>query len=419
MAGWATTYRPANLSEVLGQDFPIRIIRGALKGDETPTTWLLKGPWGAGKTSIARILAKAFICSKTSAEGESCGFCEQCRAIDNEASPNYSEVDSASYGNVEAIRELIEEAKLSPIDAPMRVIVLDEAHMLTKAAQSVLLKTLEDGLGLTIMILVTTDPEKLLPTILSRCIQVPLVPVDRKTVTAHLVHITENEGVVAEEDALKLIVENTYGHIRDALNLTQQLSLAGPITLASTKEHLNLHLDEIAAEVVAMAGEKWEEAIAKLEIAVQENSAEEFWAAMRRAITQAALHHVNPQRVKPPPAILKIAEKYSYRLTSASEWVLDVGVRLQIRTMHDQVVALSILREKLGANVAQATQSTKPFGKPKSQRKETFQRPQKTLGGNDLVNFLGLQADGDNEEIKEPVKEPLELGSSEETHMDS
>jgi DNA polymerase III delta prime subunit len=266
------------------------------------------------------------------------------------------------------MRGLIEEARLSPIDAANRVIVLDESHMLTKVAQNVLLKTLEEGVGQTVIILVTTDPDKLLPTIRSRCVRVSLVPVDRLTVVKHLMTITKKEGVEAEEDALKLIVENTYGHIRDALNITQQMSLAGPLTLEVTKKHLNLHLDELVANIILTSGESWTNAVDELNITVQENPPEEIWSSMRRSVVQAALLNLSPVKETLNNIIPQIAETYGPRLLSSSEWVLGEGSRLQIRTLSDLTIALAILREKLGANLKVKVQGVKRLGMPKEKR---------------------------------------------------
>lgn len=395
---WAIKYRPTNLNTVLGQEFPIRIIRGALNQEDRPPTWLLQGPWGAGKTSIARILAKSLICKEPSPNGEACCRCEQCRYIDEEQSANYSEVDSASFGHVEDMRSLIEEARLAPIDAPMRVVVLDEAHLLTKTAQGALLKTLEDGVGQTAFILVTTDPEKLLPAIKSRCIRVNLSPVDRQTVVHHLEMITKAEGVEAEVEALQLIVEHTYGHIRDALNYSQQMSLAGPLTLEGAKKHLNLHIDELAANVIVICGENWSSAVADTETIAQENAPEEIWASMRRSVVQATLVNLNPIKEKLVPAITKMAEAYAPRLTSAAEWVLGEGGKLQVRTTADIVVALAILREKLGANHHVKVEGVKRLGLPRRTRQEvSFGRVSQPMTPDELISGLMLKPDIDTE----------------------
>lgn len=396
MATWALKYRPKQLSEILGQELPVRIIRGALLGVERPNTWLLQGPWGSGKTSTARILAKALVCKTPLIGGESCGICDQCVAIDKEASPNFSEVDAASYGRVEDIRELIEEARLSPIDAPARAILLDEAHMLTRTSQNVLLKTLEDGVGMAKILLVTTDPEKLLPTIRSRSVRVNLSPVDKMTVVKHLKRVTSLEGVEAEETALQLIVEHTYGHIRDALNMAQQLSFAGSITLEAAKMHLNLHLDDHAALLICKSGDDWEAARSEIESLAQENAPEEVWFALRRSVIQATLHHVSPQKEKLGESIRIIAERYGSRLSITSEWILGSGTRLLIRTVPDLVVGLAILREKLGANIQTREVLRKKLGIPNSQKQATnFGKRDPQLGVEELAVALMLRSSDD------------------------
>jgi DNA polymerase III gamma/tau subunit len=274
--------------------------------------------------------------------------------------------------------------------------------MLSKAAQSVLLKTLEEGVGQTCFILVTTDADKLLATIRSRCVQVNLTPVDRSTVVKHLEFITKNEQVEAEESAIKLIVEHTYGHIRDALNLAQQMSLAGPITLEITKKHLNLHIDEQAANVIILCGENWTRAVEETEIIAQENAPEEIWASMRRAISHAVLMTMNPIKEKLIHAIHQLADLYSPRLLSTCEWTMGEGSRLQIRTTSDLTVALAILREKLGANLKVKVEGVKPLGPPKkTMREASFGRVQQLLKPEEVAEGLMLTLDTDQDPSKE------------------
>jgi DNA polymerase III subunit gamma/tau len=364
---WANKYRPNSLSQLLGQDFPKRVIYGALKQLQKPRTWLLHGPWGAGKTSTARILAKSLVCLNPSLKGESCNECSQCLYVDQESSPNYLEVDSASFGGVDDVDKLMEEARLSPIEADHKVLVLDEAHMLSQPAQTRLLKPLEDGIGKTIIIFVTTNPDKILQTIRSRCINIALAPVDRSTVTEHLKSVCQLEGVSAEENALRLIVEHTYGHIRDALKLAQQMSMAGPILLEETRRYLQLHLDEEAAKILLLSADSWDASIQALEDLAQENSVEGIWDAMRRSINQAKLHHLAPLREKPNVFVLKLAEKFSIRLSPASEWCLGDGARLTLHTTSELLVAMALLRERLGANLTQvANNNNKRMGTPRA-----------------------------------------------------
>lgn len=376
---WALKYRPRSLDQILGQDYPKRIIYGALANQSKPHSWILRGPFGSGKTSLSRILGKCFICTNPNSKGESCNECYQCRLIDSERneSPNYLEVDAASYGGVEAIETLVEEARLSPIDAPRKVVALDESHMLSKQAQNRLLKPLEEGLGQAIFIFITTDPEKILETIRSRCIDVPLVPVDRVTVTNHLKMVFGAEGIPAEEEALRLIVEHTYGHIRDALKLAQQLSYAGNVTLGETRKYLSLDLEEDAAKALVICDQSWDEAIQFIENLAQQNAPNHIWDSMCKGVILAKQHSLTPSKELPNVYVKKIAERFSLRLTAASKWCLGDGRRLFIRSANDLIVAASILRNELGTNLAgDAKGPIKKNGTPRAAQLETnFNKP--------------------------------------------
>jgi DNA polymerase III subunit gamma/tau len=390
---WAIKYRPRTLDSLLGQEFPVRLMRGALASKEKPRAWLIQGSWGSGKTTSARILAKSMICKYPSEKGESCNNCEQCQYVDDENSFNYAEVDSASFGNVEEIRTLIQEAQESPVDAMMRVFCLDESHMLSKPAQNALLKVLEEGVGQSCFMLVTTDPEKLLPTIRSRCIRINLSPVDRPIILNHLKNIAEKEGVIVDEGALKLIVDNTHGHIRDALNLAQQMSLAGPINLETTKKYLNLHLEEHTSGLLLEFIHGWKDILHKAEDLAQENSPEELWASFNRVIYNAAINSQTPGK-EVDPAIVQITEMYLPRLLNTSEWLISMQGSFKVRTVSDLFIALTLLREKLGANVVKSELGTKKLGSPK-RLQTTPVKKEPILEVSEIKRNLGLVLDSE------------------------
>lgn len=363
---WGVKYRPRNLSQVLGQDSGKKIILGALSTAEKPPTWLLSGGYGSGKTTTARILGKSLVCTNPLPNGECCCSCYECDAVDREESLNYREVDAPSYGNVENIRELIEDSRLSPVGAPHRVVVLDESHTLSKAAQAVLLKTFEDGVGDTIFILATTDPEKLLETIKSRCIPIRLLPVDRLSVLNHLRWVVQQENKIFEEEALELIVDYTYGHMRNTLNMAFQLSLGGSITLESTKEQLNLHLDDEIGILLLKSGEFWNDTLERIDILCQKSTPEEIWVVLKRVILRSYLCLVQPSR-KNSEIIKKVAETYGLRLGNLSKLIMGDWSRFSIRFVDDLSVVLCFIREELGVNSSSNVFNDKKMGPSKAE----------------------------------------------------
>jgi len=141
---WAIKFRPKILDDVLGQEWPKEVIRGALQKKPEALAWLIVGVWGTGKTTITRILGKSIACSEPTQSGEACQQCQSCKAIEAEASPNYTELDAASTSGADDMRDLIREVYSAPVgDSPKRTVALDEAHMLSRVAQNVLLKTLD------------------------------------------------------------------------------------------------------------------------------------------------------------------------------------------------------------------------------------------------------------------------------------
>jgi DNA polymerase III subunit gamma/tau len=371
MQKWGLKYRPLKLDHVLGQEYSKDMIRGMLLSSERPDAWLFTGPFGSGKTSTARILAKCFLCLNPDLHGQSCNQCPECQAVDNieqgSQSLNYIEMDAPSVGNVKTIRDLIDDARLSPVNgAPHRVIYLDEVHSLSKDAQNVLLKTLEEGVGRTIFLMATTDPEKLLATMRSRCMSIVLAPIERKVVVDYLRWVVQQEGRTADDSALELIAEYNYGHMRDVLNMAYQISLAGPITLDVVKKQLNLHLDEHAALLAVQLTDSWEHTLASIDKLTQEFSPAELWHAVGRSLGQAYLTVIQPTR-NTSEWIKILAERHGSRLASLAEWSLGEGARLQVRFRLDLMVGLALVREKLGVTGSTVPVKDKKIGIPKSE----------------------------------------------------
>jgi len=219
-------YRSKNFDELVGQEAIKQTLENSLKIQKISHAYLFSGPRGTGKTSVARLFAKALNCEK--GNGEICNECSNCRAINEGSHPDVIEIDAASNSGVDEVRELIEKVKYAPIQGKYKVYIIDEVHMMTNSAFNALLKTLEEPPSYVVFILCTTEPYKLLPTILSRCQRYEFKKITDAELRKLITHVLKEEGVSATNDAINLIVELANGGARDSLSLLDQvISYAG------------------------------------------------------------------------------------------------------------------------------------------------------------------------------------------------
>ena len=204
--------------------------------------FLFSGPRGVGKTTCARILAKAINCTNLTTEGEPCNQCESCLSYNGGKSMNIHELDAASNNSVEDIRKLIEQTRYVPSKARKSVYIIDEVHMLSQAAFNAFLKTLEEPPEHVLFIMATTEKHKILPTILSRCQKFDFKRIKVEDIAKHLQYISESEEIEYEYAALQQIAMKADGALRDALSLYDQLvsSLQGPLSFKHVLTHLNI-----------------------------------------------------------------------------------------------------------------------------------------------------------------------------------
>ena len=231
-------YRPSSFSEVSGENEIVKSLKLSLKNKSMAHAYLFSGPRGVGKTTIARLIAKGVNCLNLGEDGEPCNECKNCKAINEGRFSDLIEIDAASNRSIDEIRSLKEKINYQPVEGLKKVYIIDEAHMLTKEAFNALLKTLEEPPSHVMFILATTELDKILPTIISRCQRYDFKALDIEDMKSGLKHILKEENLSMSDEVYPLIYENSSGSMRDSISILERL-----IVTANGKE-INLKIAE-------------------------------------------------------------------------------------------------------------------------------------------------------------------------------
>lgn len=233
-------YRPQTFGHLVGQDHVRVTLMNAVRTDKLSHAYLFTGPRGTGKTSTARLFAKAINCEDRGETGEPCEKCDICVDITSGRLIDVVEIDAASHTGVDDVRELIDKLHFAPTRAKNKVYIVDEVHMLSKGAFNAFLKTLEEPPTNVYFILATTEAHKVPETIISRCQRFDFKRIDAKTVMARLAYIAQSENITVEEEALQMIAQHVDGGLRDAIGLFEQLIVDGKLVAAHVRAILGV-----------------------------------------------------------------------------------------------------------------------------------------------------------------------------------
>ena len=254
-------YRPMTFDDLVGQDHIRDILKNAVKQNKISHAYLFSGPRGTGKTSAARILARAINCENLQ-EGSPCNECRICKAAIEESLTDLIEMDAASHTGVDNVRDLIDKAQFSPTTAERKVYIIDEVHMLSKPAFNALLKTLEEPPTNTHFILATTEAHKIIDTIISRCQRFDFHRIGSEPIVGVLNKVAKEEGIKADQEALKIVAHNAKGSLRDALSIFEQITYKNKVTMDGVKQSLGMASSNVVKQFIdAIRGNRVTEAL--------------------------------------------------------------------------------------------------------------------------------------------------------------
>lgn len=342
-------HRSQTFDALIGQDHVVAVLQEALKQDRVAHAYLFSGPRGVGKTSVARLLAKAVNCQERGAHGtDACDTCEPCCAIREGRALDVIELDAASNRGIDDMRELRERVRMAPAQLTKRLVIIDEVHMLTREAFQAVLKTLEEPPEHTLFALATTEPHKVPVTIRSRCQQFAFSLVRADVLQAHLQDIARKESIEVHDDALALIVRGAEGSVRDALSLLSQVATLGETITKELVQHTFGWADQAAIRAVCadMVAQKGTHALVQVqELMMRGTDASMLLDAcieQLRAWLLAAAGAIHEESLPEHASVARI-RLVLIRLMEARQLSSNAQVALELALLHEDVLGSSLV----------------------------------------------------------------------------
>lgn len=278
---WDIKYRPLRFADILGQEGAIQVLKARLRNRTAlDTSYIFSGGSGQGKTTLARVLARAMLCTSPGEDSEPCNECDNCTAILSDASLAFHERDAASQGTIDIIRGIVDDLAFVIQGAEKQIHLFDEAHRMSRDAQDVLLKPIEDKS--MVGIFCTTEPDKIRGAIRSRCEEHRIRKVTREQILARMKKILELEQVEHEDDAVLTVIDCSGGHVRDVLNRLEMVAQTGPVSIDRVRDYLNLSLVSVYYDVLLHLGTP-EKAVGLIEDACERVGPEEVLVGLAEA----------------------------------------------------------------------------------------------------------------------------------------
>jgi len=323
---WDTRYRPLVFSDVLGQEGSVRVLRSRLKKDEAfNTSYIFAGGHGSGKTTLARILARAMLCQQLLPDGDPCNVCDHCQACLSETMVAFTELDAASQGTTSDMRQLVEHLSYDVPGVKRRIYLLDEAHRMSRDAQDVLLKPIEDKR--VVVLFCTTEFGTIRDTISSRCEVQEIRKIQKEDILTRVQLILNKEAVEYQDDAVLMVIDHARGHVRDVLNQLETIAQLGPITVEAVRERLGLALVPLFYDILLALGSP-AQAIPLLDTACERLSAPQVATGLAEAAMNSFRHangiHTDFSQLDHQRAAL-VFSRFGNHVTDVARYFLGLG----------------------------------------------------------------------------------------------